>query len=201
VANQEVLGENWPSYFAELGNLPADRRLRAVVLHPTDIIRGLHKELRRFGVPLLTLGNAWDEKFMERFYALILQFRFLTSATIGSQVFLAEEAGVQSFLLGNPRKLAELDTTPFSESNMDAASLVFRPQSRNADSDAEIERALAEYLGTDLGVIEYRESIRALFLEEIVPFLVRWVRNRMGIYLRKLVRQIYGGLKVHQPSK
>jgi hypothetical protein len=82
--------------------LPEKYWPKAVCLHPNDVLTGLHKELRPLGLPLLTAGNGASPWFVDRFYDIVRNYEFSSSAGIGSQTFLCEEFGLRYFLLGDP---------------------------------------------------------------------------------------------------
>jgi hypothetical protein len=65
-----------------------------------DIMQGRHKIWLENGFPVYTVGHAYHEEFVERFYDLIRHFKFMTSNSIGSQTYYAVEMGIPFFLYG-----------------------------------------------------------------------------------------------------
>ena len=92
--------EDLESYFSELRDLP--KRYQPVVLCLSfhDIQKGLHKQLRKYNLPLITAGSTNSQYFVDRFYSMVYRFRYSTSSNIGSHTFYLIEAGIPFFLLG-----------------------------------------------------------------------------------------------------
>lgn len=91
---------NITEYFKTLLNLPKKFQPVVLCLSFHDINKGLHKELRKYGIPIVTAGSTNSQYFVDRFYTLIKQFVCTTSPNIGSHTFYAMEAGIPFFLLG-----------------------------------------------------------------------------------------------------
>lgn len=88
------------SYISDLKALPEKYQPVVICLSFHDIEKGLHKSLRKYGLPLVTAGTTNSRFFVDRFYSMIMQFQFSTSANIGSHTFYLMEAGIPFFLLG-----------------------------------------------------------------------------------------------------
>jgi hypothetical protein len=69
-----------------------------------DIRKGIHHELRKFGLPIVTAGNSSSPFFVDRFYDLANRYSYGTSNVIGSQLFYLEELGVPYFLFGEENR-------------------------------------------------------------------------------------------------
>ena len=92
--------EDLDKYINDLKSLPEKYQPVVICLSFHDIQKGFHKELRRYGIPLVTAGTTNSQKFVDRFYSLIYQFRFSSSPNVGSHTFYIIEAGVPFFLYG-----------------------------------------------------------------------------------------------------
>lgn len=66
-----------------------------------DVAAGVHRELRRYGFPLVSAGKTNNLHFVDRFYTLMRQFEVGYSSVVGSQVFFFIEAGVPHLLTRN----------------------------------------------------------------------------------------------------
>jgi hypothetical protein len=93
--------DNHDKYFKELNDLDYDLKPLVICLHMHDINKGLHKKLRKYGLPIITVGNSLNSDFVDRFYDLISNFKQATSNTIGSQLFYCTEIGMPYFLYGS----------------------------------------------------------------------------------------------------
>ena len=55
---------------------------------------GIHKKLRALGYPIYTAGNVLSQKFVDRFYSLLNNFRYAGGFYIGSHIYYCHEFGV-----------------------------------------------------------------------------------------------------------
>ncbi|MDD2892318.1 MAG: hypothetical protein PHF20_00185 [Halothiobacillaceae bacterium] len=92
--------ENLDDYINDLKSLPEKYHPVAFCLSFHDIRKGLHKELRKYGIPLVTAGTTASQKFVDRFYSLVYKFKFASSPNVGSHTYYVMEAGVPFFLFG-----------------------------------------------------------------------------------------------------
>jgi hypothetical protein len=92
---------NFDLYFNQLSILDKDFGPFVICLHKTDIQKGLHKNLRKFGYPIITAGDTLDPNFVDRFYEIIINFKQATSNKIGSYIFYCTEIGLPFFLYGD----------------------------------------------------------------------------------------------------
>ncbi len=88
------------AYMNSLLELPEKYQPVSICLSFHDIKKGLHKDLRRYGIPIVTAGLVNSKKFAERFYGLIKKSKYATSPNIGSHTFYCVQAGVPFFLTG-----------------------------------------------------------------------------------------------------
>ena len=101
----DVLEFNYDEYFNNIDKLPEEYRPIVICLHMHDINKGLHKKLRKYGYPILTLGHTGSWYFIDRFYQLASNFKFATSQIGGSELYYLTEFGVRYFIYGQKPKL------------------------------------------------------------------------------------------------
>lgn len=92
--------EDLDGYISDLKALPEKYQPVVLCLSFHDIAKGLHKTLRKYDLPIVTAGTSNSQEFVDRFYSMILQFRYSSSPNIGSHTFYLLEAGVPFFLFG-----------------------------------------------------------------------------------------------------
>jgi hypothetical protein len=109
----EFENDNHDNYFNELKNLDSKFMPFVICLHMHDVQKGLHKKLRKYGFPIVTIGNSLNPNFVDRFYDMIINFKQATSNKIGSQLFYCTELGIPYFLYGETPKLIN-----YSEKNI-----------------------------------------------------------------------------------
>lgn len=98
-------GHDTEEYFRKLKELPEKFHPIILCMHMHDINAGHHKELRKWGFPIVTAGNIYNDKFVDRFYNLISNFSYGTSQEWGSQTAYMVELGTPYFFLGQPPEL------------------------------------------------------------------------------------------------
>lgn len=97
-------------YIDQLRKLPAEYQPVSVCLHATDVKKGLHREFIRNGFAVYTAGDPFSDKFVERFYSIIRNFKYSTSNLGGSYLYYCVEMGIPFFLYGQgPRYINRAD--------------------------------------------------------------------------------------------
>ena len=96
----EVKFHSIERYLNELKNLDPKYHPIVICLSHHDIKKDLHIQLRKYNLPLITLGNATERDFVDNFYNVLSKFKYASSSVIGSQVYFAINAGVPYFILG-----------------------------------------------------------------------------------------------------
>lgn len=91
-------------YFDELKSLPDDYHPLVICLHQHDIVKGIHEKLRKYNLPIITMGNTSSTLFVDRFYNVLSNFKHATSTSGGTDLFIATEFGVDYFILGRKPK-------------------------------------------------------------------------------------------------
>ena len=87
-------------YINKLKSLPDKYQPITICLSFHDVNKGVHKELRKYEIPLVTAGATNSIKFIDRFYSLLYQFKYSSSSNIGTHTFYIVEAGIPFFLYG-----------------------------------------------------------------------------------------------------
>ncbi|MDR1361737.1 MAG: hypothetical protein LBJ16_00805 [Holosporaceae bacterium] len=106
-------------YIEQIKNLPDIYKPLSVCMCWVDITQGKHKVWMENGFPVYTVGNAYHEEFVERFYDLIRHFKFMTSNSIGSQTYYAVEMGIPFFLFGSGPQYFNKTDPNFPKGKMD----------------------------------------------------------------------------------
>ena len=162
--------ESLDLYLTSLESRPQFARPTALVVHPNDVKEGLHYRLRTLGLPMFTFGNPFHPNYVDRFYSLVRNFENVSSGSVGSHTFLAEELGVNAFVFGQGRSY--LWTIPPSEQTVERVRSVFsemRPCDRSSRA-----ALLEEFLGTDLVTEKQRLAVGSIFLFQLAGYLIRW---------------------------
>ncbi len=90
-------------YMKLLKKLPNECKPITICLFYYDINKKLHKKLRKFNFPIVTVGNSSSIHFVDRFYKLINNFKYATSplgGRPGSYFYFCIDALVPFFFYG-----------------------------------------------------------------------------------------------------
>ena len=101
-------GHDTEEYFEKLRKLPDKFQPVVLCLHMHDIKAGLHKNLRRYGFPLVTAGNALSVDFVDHYYNLVKNYSYATAQTWGSYAAYCVELGVPYFFMGERPELINI---------------------------------------------------------------------------------------------
>lgn len=88
-------------YIKQLLALPEKFQPISVCLHMHDINKGHHKIFLKYKIPVYTAGNSLDDRFVERFYAILQKFSYATSNMVGSYLYYTVEMGIPFSIYGN----------------------------------------------------------------------------------------------------
>lgn len=114
----QLEGHDTEEYFSSLRDLPEKFQPVVLCLHMHDINAGYHKELRRHGFPIVTVGNASSTRFVDRFYDLVKNYSYATSQAWATPIAYCIELGIPCFFLGDKPKVFNI-----SDKNMPAGEI------------------------------------------------------------------------------
>jgi len=113
VPGLEYVNHDISGYFEALKSLPEQYQPVTICMHMNDIHAGHHKEVRKYGLPIVTVGQQTSIFFVDRFYQLIQQFSYATSTSWGSQVAYCLEMGIPYFFMGEKPTLVNKSRNEF----------------------------------------------------------------------------------------
>lgn len=176
-------------YIAQLQSLPAVYHPVGVCLHPTDIVKGLHRPFLAQGFDVHSAGHFYDDNFSDRFYEIIRQYKYGTSNHLGSYGYYCVELGIPFFLYGQAPEYINIDDanvplgkfSPYHqfESHRIAHDL-FTPVTTTISPE---QRLYSEtHLGIRDGISRWRMAavlyyslVRRFFMWESLAFIMRRV--------------------------
>jgi len=100
IVGVEVERYDYDRYFKSLEDLPDKYKPFSICMHMHDIRKGYHKNIRRYGIPVISAGESSSPVFVERFYDIIRNFKYATSNSGGSELFYCVDFGLEYFLYG-----------------------------------------------------------------------------------------------------
>jgi hypothetical protein len=189
----EFEDDNHDNYFDELKNLDSSFSPFVICLHMHDVRKGLHKKLRKYGYPIVTVGNSLNSNFVDRFYDLIINFKQATSNKIGSQLFYCTEIGIPYFLYGEPPSLinySEINIPLGKVQNFDQTSDYLTQIIRNnfitykSTITLEQQKITTNILGLDSNITI--KKIKFLFVLELLRLFPYYVLMILKAILKKI---------------
>ncbi len=78
----------------ELQEIPQSFHPLSICISALDVNMGIHKKLRELGLPLYSVGSVTSQKFVDRFYSLLNNFRCAGGFYPGSHIHYCHEFGV-----------------------------------------------------------------------------------------------------------
>lgn len=87
-------------YISDLLDLPETYKPIYICLMSHDIIKGVHLQLRKYKLPIVTAGSNSSRDFIFNFYKIIRNFKYATSPNIGSHFYYSFIDGNIFFFLG-----------------------------------------------------------------------------------------------------
>lgn len=92
----------YKKYIQQLKRLPVSFHPMTVCMHMHDIKKGLHLSFLNAGFEVVSAGNGEvDQRFIERLYNILKQYKYGTSNILGSYMFYSIEMGIPFFLYGS----------------------------------------------------------------------------------------------------
>lgn len=173
--------------------LPVEFQPISVCLHMHDVNKGRHRVFLKNDVAVFTAGNSSDQRFIERFYDIIKNFKYVTSNQIGTVTFYSIEMGLQFFLYGELQKsinkedknfpLGTFNGVEYNNSSILAAELTIDKASTIPNSK------VMEIINYELGLINGISRIKMTFV--LWYSLVLWLFSLRFIeYLDRILKKI-----------
>lgn len=182
---------NDDEYIKTLKSLPEKYHPLVICLHQHDINKGIHLKLRKYNIPIITMGYTYSPYFVDRFYEIVSHFKNATSSSGGSELFTTTEFGLNYFIIGQPptyinrsNKENEIgimdrkyDSTFIELSNMKKDIFLY---GNNNINDKKI--FCEEMLGLDGIDVVKLTSMRKVFFKELIrlfPFYIKIVISHL----------------------
>lgn len=87
-------------YDREIRALPERYHPVTVCLHIHDVSKGVGEQFAALGYPVVTAGDSLDQRFTERFYLILSNYKYVVSDLFGSYALYATEMGIPFGLYG-----------------------------------------------------------------------------------------------------
>ena len=159
--------------------------------HPFDIDNGFHYPFLNAGYKIVTSGNAQSPKFLEIFYQIISNFKYSFSRTVGTELFLCHEHGINHSLFGELPKneyrtsgiyVEDTEDSEFIKKEELLRTLFYYPKSENYSKQR--DEIVKNHLGLDseLGV----EELKKIFFKDFILLLPLIIKKYISFGLKKL---------------
>lgn len=94
----DISGYN--KYIDDLKKLGVEYLPIKICMHMHDINKGLHKKFTDAGFEVVTAGNTSSQNYIEKFYQIIVDFKYATSNIPGSYLYYCVDIGIPFFIYG-----------------------------------------------------------------------------------------------------
>jgi hypothetical protein len=155
---------DYREYCEKLKSLAEDFQPVSVCLHYHDINKGLYKVFMEHGFEVFTVGHPFHLDFIERFYEIITNFKYVTSNELGSYTYYAVEMDIPFLLYGNPVRFINKDDENIEKGNYDS----FRRSKQMAKAmnilgnfTNEVTKEQKEFVEKELGVYDSISRFKA----------------------------------------
>lgn len=200
----ELMEYDWDDYFAKLKQLPNSFHPFVICLHRHDVVKQYHNALRKYNLPIITVGDSLSPYFVDRFYSLISNFRYATSNTGGSEVFLCEEFGVNFFIFGerptyynysDPEVPTGVRSGP--DSYFDWPEYMKRKHFKCLPDENTLEKNLvtAAVLGLGASTEQVRNRLKLLMIKESIRLSPLIIYMSLSVVVIKLLKYCIAILK------
>ena len=203
----EIVNYNWEEYFSEIKALKEEYHPLVICMSAHDIRSGIHKRIRDYSLPVVSVGDISSPYFSERFYNIVSNFRYATSNSGGSELFYCEELGVKYFILGKPPVYYNFshDQNPYGflkyvdlcQENSDLKKIELFSELPPLESIAKAN-FVSKVLGLDVDANSAKKMIMPLLIKEyfrdfpniivkmISSILMMYIPYNLFIFLRKV---------------
>ncbi len=184
----ELVDFNIEAYIDELMQLPEKFKPLVLCLPMHDVRKGVHKDLARLNLPMVTLGNTSSPFFVDRFYDLVRNFQFGTSTSIGTQLFFCQKLGIDYFLLGDSPQIRSKDPQKVNFIDEDLSIPISRAFSLdNLDQRSPKSEIVNDALGLNVNGSAARSFLSKVMKRELIRLFPR--------LLSKVAEHLWGNLK------
>lgn len=114
---------NQDKYIQDLKNLPEKFHPVSICIHKHDVDKGLHEVYLKAGFKVYTAGHYADERYIDRFYEILRNFKYSTSNELGACGLYSVELGIPYFTYGERSKLINKSDDNFPKGYLDRFQL------------------------------------------------------------------------------
>jgi hypothetical protein len=158
-------------------------------IHMHDVRNNLHAHLRKFNLPIFSLGNSSSSLFVDRFYQLIRHFRAGSSTNTASQLYHCVELGLDYYLAGekvtfqndsnSSNAIGIIVDSKERKLALEMDNMIFRERVKTKE---DAKRWINDVLGVDQPDTMKPEELRKIFILESAR-LAPQITFRILIYI------------------
>ena len=160
-------------------------------IHMHDVRNNLHVHLRKFNLPIFSLGNSSSSLFVDRFYQLIRHFRAGSSPNTASQLYHCVELGLDYYLSGKEvtfinhshlqMPIGKIKASNERKLALEMDNMLFRERVKTKE---DAKKWINDVLGVDQPDTMKPNELRKIFILESVR-LAPQITFRILIYILK----------------
>jgi FkbM family methyltransferase len=190
---------NWDEFILSLDNIPEHFKPIDICLHPTDINKGLGYIFIAKGYNVYNAQTHNPDKFAENFYAILKNYKYSMSNSIGSYTFYSVEMGIPFSLYGK-EPIYFNNTDPNVESgnyeSYKGHSAFIKANKLFDGFHTNISKDQLEFVNTELGKYNTISRVKASFL--LYKAMVIYLAKHPGYFfsiITHLIKEIVKKLK------
>ena len=144
-------------------------------VHMHDVKNNLHVYLRKFNLPIFSLGDTSSSLFVDRFYQLVRHFRAGSSPISGSQLYYCAELGLDYYLEGEEftfqndsqfdYPFGKIEDSKERKLALEMDDMLFRER---AKTKADAKKWINDVLGVDQPDTMKPNEMRKIFILETI---------------------------------
>jgi hypothetical protein len=182
---------NFDKYIARLKETFPGPIVLCLQIH--DVKNGFLHQMRKYNIPIITLGDSLNYDYAKDFIETILHFKVLTSTNLGSQVLLSKYFGCDYVIFGDKMKFKSNNIEFLNE--MEAEQL-YKLENNFALNNQLMENELGElyrkFLGSDAPLKRF--TLLCVFVNEFIHFFPLIIKDSiwdLATYSKLQLRKIF----------
>ena len=163
----------------------------SVCLHYHDINKGLHKIFLDHNIEVLTVGHPFHPDFIDRFYNLLRNYKYVTSNEFGSYTYYAVEMEIPFFLYGNPAQFINKGDENYEKGIYDSyknSKQMKKALELFADTTLVVTPEQRKFVELELGIDTSISRIEAGLI--LYGLYLKYLRGRVKLKVKSILGEI-----------
>lgn len=182
---------DYKEYCEKLKSLAVEFHPISVCLHYHDINKGSHKIFMDNGFEVLTAGNPFHPEFIERYYNILKNGKYVTSNELGSYTYYALEMGIPFLHYGSPVNFINVEDRNIEKGFYDSfkkSKQMGRALKILGSFSTEVTEEQRKFVERELGVYDSISRFHASFIlyQSYFMYIKLKAKNSIKTYLKNV---------------